>query len=462
MFVNSSISVIDRMKCRMSTSLLIFTTMMLLLFFLLPSALVVVVVSYAPHPTITTSIPTRGRRFMINNHPIKRSAAAVPSWGNCVTSVVESTTTTLYDNTSTDVVPVASADTSSTSTTTTSTNVETTGGQQSQLSPPSSPQPLSFVSEPQHVYIEDTDAYGIVLNSNYIKFYERALMVVTMMDRNNDEKRFEKNVMLMMMMVGFQQQKFRSSPKLGDEYVIRGKYNRRKGDNENNNDDCDGTWDLEMTNVDGSIVYNTLYGAILWSTDSDDSSSNDVNNVDREQLSKSPPPSVYSFTVWHDELDRMVVTDTTPPLSRYVLPLHSSLNFFERPRSNLIGGPDQLRKLQDEDGVVVVVTSIEDCYHHMPNMIGRVYYRGGDRDQNPSSLYPGQQIQVETSYDVKRNGMIVDCYQTVLSPTGGDDDDDDKLLTLTQGKVTVMMIDAKTRRPTKRLPSWLKENLGLD
>mmetsp|Transcript_56144 Transcript_56144/g.136012 ORF Transcript_56144/g.136012 Transcript_56144/m.136012 type:complete len:445 (+) Transcript_56144:151-1485(+) len=444
------------MKCRMSTTLLVATTTTMLL--LWPSALVVVVVSYAPHPTITTAMPTRGRRFMINNHPIKRSAAAVPSWDHSVTSFEKSTTTTLYDNTSTDVVPVESADTSFSTT-----NVETADGQQSPLSPPSSPPPLSFVSEPQQVYIEDTDAYGIVLNSNYIKFYERALMMMVMMtDRNNDKKRFENNIMLMMM-VGFQQQKFRSSPKLGDEYVIRGTYNRLTGDNENNNGDGDGTWDLEMTNVDGSIVYNTLSGAILWSTDSDDSSSDDVNNVDGEQRSKSPPPSVYSFTVWHDELDRMVVTDTTPPLSRYVLPLHSSLNFFERPRSNLIGGPDQLRKLQDEDGVVVVVTSIEDCYHHMPNMIGRHDYCGGDSDEQPSPLYPGQRIQVETSYDVRRNGMIVDCYQTVLSLTDDhDDDDDDTLLTLTQGKVTVMMIDAKTRRPTKRLPSWLKENLGLD
>ena len=460
-------------------------TMML---WLLQSALVVVVVSYAPHPT-AVAVAARGRGgrrcFIVQDLPIKRSATAteagagagaLASWGRCFAASgvkPDTTLTRLYDtHTSTDVVPAETTEASSSSSSSSSSTTSTTATNELPVSPP--PPPVSFVSEPQHVYIEDTDAYGIVLNSNYIKFYERALMMMTMAKTTT-------TMTSMIMMVGFKQQKFRSSPKLGDEYVIRGKYNCLKSDSDDGENN--GTWDLEMTNVDGSIVYNTLSGAVLWSIpDSEDSSSDDIIENNKQQYKPSPPsriPSVYNFTVWKDELDFVVATGTTPPLPRYVLPLHSSLNFFERPRSNLIGGPDQLKKLQDEDGVVVVVTSIEDCCHDMTNMIGRHDCDcDGGRDQTPSSqsssssssLYPGRQILVETLYDVKRNGMIVDCYQTVLSPTNGggddsdddDDDDDDTLLILTQGKVTVMMIDAETRRPTKRLPSWLKQNLGLD
>ena len=85
---------------------------------------------------------------------------------------------------------------------------------------PSAVSTTDFVSDRRLVYIEDTDAYGIVYNSNYIKFYERALsssMVITQ-DHNQQQQQQCKNNMI----VSWKNQKFRSSPKLGDEYVIPG------------------------------------------------------------------------------------------------------------------------------------------------------------------------------------------------------------------------------------------------
>ena len=87
----------------------------------------------------------------------------------------------------------------------------------------------SFVSPKFNVYIEDTDAYGVMYNGNYLRSYERALSHVP---REHDGR---------WILSSISNQKFRSSPALGEEYLIRGELiEPSKDDN-----------DSDMTNKSG-------------------------------------------------------------------------------------------------------------------------------------------------------------------------------------------------------------------
>ena len=64
----------------------------------------------------------------------------------------------------------------------------------------------TFQSSPMQVYIEDTDAYGIMYNSNYLRCYDRALHATV------DHEGWA--------IVSVDRQKFAASPGLGQEFVI--------------------------------------------------------------------------------------------------------------------------------------------------------------------------------------------------------------------------------------------------
>jgi hypothetical protein len=64
-------------------------------------------------------------------------------------------------------------------------------------------------------------------------------------------------------------------------------------------------------------------------------------------------------------------------------------------------------------------------------------------------LSAGQQVQVTTDYVVKRSGMILECQQTAWVQG----------YRMAQGVVTLMALNAQTRRPTSKLPVWLQELL---
>ena len=164
-------------------------------------------------------------------------------------------------------------------------------------------------------------------------------------------------------------------------------------------------WSLQMTSTDGNTIYNTIDGVVY--ADPYDTTSFDHEETSISSSSASSVTSVYNFTVWKDELDPYVSSSSSKPSLSSVLPLRTVLNYFERPRSNFIGGPDELKKLQDEDGIVVVVTSIDDCSLHP-----MVQTSNNTDSSSPPPLQAGDTIHVETHYGVKRNGMIVGMLST--------------------------------------------------
>jgi acyl-CoA thioesterase FadM len=285
------------------------------------------------------------------------------------------------------------------------------------------------------VYIEDTDAYGIMYNANYLRSYDRALhLTTTATSNNNNNNNSNSNLNTLMTsqhegwsIVSMGLQKFSASPKLGGDFVVQATL-------KDSTDHLE-VWDMQMNSPDGAIVYNTVKNLQIAKPKEElgnrFSLLQDVEAFWMDDAT-TPPTKLDTFTIYRDEIDAHWTGH---------LPLRNVLNLFERARSNFFGGPNNLARLQQEDGILSVVTSIGDC-----SLI----------DDHGVECYPGQQVTVETSIVVKRRGMVVECWQTLRTA-----DESGESRRLAQGKVKLMMLDAKTNRPTYKLPSWVQEKLGL-
>lgn len=261
----------------------------------------------------------------------------------------------------------------------------------------------SFSSDPMKLFIEDTDAYGVVYNGNYLKFYDRALHAT----RSTGDAWDDDHVI-----VAVKNQKFKSSPALGDEFVIRGTLLAKDKGRQ--------IWNLSMQSLDGATVYHVADGVAVASTMGKDW----LETVDAFEESSHVMALPDSFVAYRDEFD---------PSMRSHLPMTSVLKHFERPRSNLLGGPKELRRLQQEDGIVVVVSGIKD-FCLLPH--------GKD------SLV-GDHVTVKSIYDLRKGGMRTDLYQTLYTSSGE---------RLAQGIVTLLTLNKDTFRPTK-LPQRLLDRL---
>lgn len=252
----------------------------------------------------------------------------------------------------------------------------------------------SFTTESTEVWVEDTDAYGIMYNGNYLRSYERALLQLypkhLNSDGNNDDWHITKVT----------RHKFKSSPVLGDTFVIKGKKVLVEGGGNE-------TWELQMLKEDSSnamgeeeVIFNiatvTLKNLSVDLDDNDDSVA--LLNVpsDSDQLFEK------SFKTYRDEFDsftygengRKEDNDDNVSISTGggdLFPLRSVLNLFERARSSRLGGPAMLQKIQS-DGLLWVVTSIDDLELDLAGVMSQV-------------VRPGQYMITYSDANVKRRGM---------------------------------------------------------
>ena len=287
----------------------------------------------------------------------------------------------------------------------------------------------SFTSPNFRVHMEDTDAYGVMFNSNYARQYERALVHAP---RNDDAKRKQ------WIMTAITNQKFRSSPTLGSEYAVTGQLVERISDNLE-------VWQMEMVSVptndsdrnahdDDEIVYNSARVTIA-STPHDIVLSPDIEGSTSAEIYDH----AQSFPCYPDECDMHLDTQTQQHV--YHIPIRSVSNFFERHRTYCLGGPDKLRKLQEEDGILFVVTAMNDGEIWLDAIIDDAI-----RD-----------VIVETKFVAKRRGMIVECYHRLWMEN---DDGKSPLMQrklLAKATMTVMTLNRHTLRPTSKLPPWLME-----
>jgi hypothetical protein len=343
-----------------------------------------------------------------------------------------------------------------------------------------------FVTPPLQVYIEDTDAYGVMYNGNYLRAYDRALHMMLVPSPSSSSSAAVGDLDDWSI-VSVKELKFKSPPPLGGTYCIEGTRRRRPQSSSSpdasfaTDDGGNGiskqsmlpvnsanysdeeVWDMTMRSPDGSIVYNTATGVTLARASSlhkEPAFSLATANVENQiDWLPSPPPLFYdgssstatatssidSFRTYRDEFE--------PHLESHV-PLRIALNYMERSRTNCIGGPSMLHELQNTHGVLYVVTAVRNC--SLVSYMADSSIGGGanlGRRTQPRRLVPGMQVDVETSFRARKRGAIIDCYHTLVLKGETKPIERHRMA---QGVVTIMALDATTRRPTNKLPSWLR------
>ena len=292
---------------------------------------------------------------------------------------------------------------------------------------------IEFVSEPMRLYIEDTDAYGVKYNGNYIRSYERALFQFYQNINGNHQLDFVNDVIndQHFTLRKVTQHKFKSSPKLGAAYCIHGTLLKTCRETREE------VWSLEMieqwNDKDNPkedehrkkpIVYNTAVVTIVPTK-----STSDLNVYSpKAEYHHVAPTFQDEFTIHRDEFDIHLSNS---------IPIQTVLNLFERQRTNGLGGPDILQKMQDEHNILWVVTSIDDLH---------IFH-----DASGDLLKPGVKAIVRSYVDVKRRGMILDFHQEVVVK------DDESEFVVAEGRVTICSIDSEKKRPTSKIPAYVQE-----
>jgi len=254
---------------------------------------------------------------------------------------------------------------------------------------------------PFQVYIEDTDAYGVLYNANYVKYYARA---------------FETIVGNECVISKIDEQKFKGSPGLGENVLVQAEQI----------DETDSTskWTVVLTSDDEDSIYNMAQVTLSRSASFDCDEVLDIDGSWIEQID--------SFRLFQDEIEMRFLNDKQTSF----LSLFTVMKLFERSRSNFIGGPDNLKRLKDEEGLLCVVTSVDN---------GALQGNALDDYKSDTDLT----LKVKNNFHIKRKKMI-DCYQTLLSL--------DHTSIIAQAKISILAIDSESRRP-KAIPKWLMDKL---
>jgi len=277
------------------------------------------------------------------------------------------------------------------------------------------------------VYIEDTDAYGVLYHGNYLKFFEREL-------RQHYGRFFPGSTAVVCSVT---RQSFRGSPALGDTVYITGTLIRTDGGRGGHD-----IWAMIMTDAGTGAKLNDAtmeiavtapgYGAGMRGLE------NDEPELPPPTLPElASPPYVLKFVAHTDEFEPSIGVP-----GGALLPLRSAFNYFERARSGFLGGPDALQKMKTQDGVVWVVTSVKDANMFFPEA---------------ADVEPEGRVVVKTRMVVKRRGSVVDCYHTLHRGEGGRDDAKEALVS--RATITIYCLDATTFRPTSA-PVWLLEHMS--
>lgn len=367
-------------------------------------------------------------------------------------------------------------------------------------------------------------------NGNYVRSYERALSHVVPHHRAITNNRDGSTHPSSWIIASIDNQKFLSSLALGEEYIIRGNVIPAKledGEGEGLrqqhdpvtkeevwhleiatrrdceggvDDDDDASWKIH--NSASVTLINTLHPSSPFpssmssslnekqeSNTDDESAVNSNNNRSKYQQKNgrgdgdvnSDVGTIFEqcFTAYHDEFDThyfyhhlsSTTSSSSPPFYRphSILPIRNAMNFFERSRTNYLGGPNRLRKMQLEEDIIWVVTNIDDGKlmalpdiedddafpsSNLVNEVekGMLGENGSSASTTPSAVTATvalaeeksavdtstfywqaatpapstrREMTVRTNFIVKRRGMIVECRHELYMDDDGDNSSSD-------------------------------------
>lgn len=166
-----------------------------------------------------------------------------------------------------------------------------------------------------------------------------------------------------------------------------------------------------LSNTDDTVTYNKISGVKILGAE--DPLSHIPDTVSEKNADLSSTYRVYP----HYMIDGM-------------LPLTPIFTFMERIRTDCIGGSANLNRLREEDGILLMVTTVRQVSSCSP------------------PLQPGDNIVVGAHISSKRKGMILECQQTVRTSEGD---------LIARAVVDICHVKANSFRPTNKIPEWLKE-----
>ena len=321
--------------------------------------------------------------------------------------------------------------------------------------------PTFFRTNAMPLFLEDTDAYGVMFNANYMKFYERALQTElpyfsssSSTSTSTSERSF--------IITHVTKHKFKRSVTLDDQYIIQGEKIGQDEDNENGLEQ----WKMEMILYDGNDIDNdsdqnlVCNSAILTLSYLPQKhgivSDNDDMNKDSSTSIPNTKSIESSFKTFRDEFSPLTIT-TAGTLTRTAhLPFHSILNYFERLRTIAIGGPALLNRAKSEDGIVFVVTSIDNLSLSNNDLME-------DLDRHNDII--GEDVTVRTTSNLKRGGMIIECQQQLFTTSIGREEGSEKNklastspFLIAKGTVVICAVDTRNGyRPTKNIPDYVRQ-----
>jgi len=293
----------------------------------------------------------------------------------------------------------------------------------------------------------------VVYNSNYLRIYDRALHWAGISGSVESGGVLAHEDWYITEVEG---QKFRVSPPLGGKYVVEGKLlDRADGGGRE-------VWEVRMTGPrlpssegdgdgDGggeeedysAVLYNA---ATVTVSKPDHLAPPSLLPPKPDPLPRSEPSVEYVYVPFRDEYDLH--------LGPTHLPLQSCLNLFERSRSDFLGGPDALRKMKEEDGIIWVVTGVEGC------ALVNIGHAPDDEDEDEGGVevvrcFPGGEVAVRTDYASRRRGAVLECRHTLLVKGGT------RRRRLAQAVITIMALDDETKRPARKIPEHFFEKIEV-
>eukprot|EP00435_Cladocopium_sp_Y103_P033889 s2331_g8.t1 len=244
------------------------------------------------------------------------------------------------------------------------------------------------------VYIEDTDCFGVVFYANYFRFFQRALNELH--DLQGKKKRDRAVI------VGVTQARYRNAAKLGDVLTVQ-------------------LW------LEEDAQHHQRWKV---------SSVTDVECVSAELLVVHPDQNFLSSRNWPAFAGQPRAT-LVPAREECASPpsMHDVLRWFERSRSDFLGGPKALQQVMDL-GILVVVARIDD-FEYDTKLVNL-----GKSDR-------AVDWEVRSVLDISRGKLIFD-ERLIMQPNSDDE------VAIARAKITCVCIDATTRRIT-RAPKKLLE-----
>ena len=242
------------------------------------------------------------------------------------------------------------------------------------------------------VFIENTDAMGIVLNSQMPRMMERALIGAGIGDRLASA-----NIM-----------KYRASSILGDEL----------------------TWDvLSSKKDDGTVKVTCINDAekLLFSASKVSTTLAPRKIFNKEETKKYQFCS--HFRVWDDEL---LYDDKGSTLSTL-----TNFNLFERARTNILGGPTALRALMEGDKEAKGIPNVNVVVVRVKN------YRLYDHDMKEPKLIEEEPLtEVLTNIEHLGGGML-DFHQVAVCSGSSPSQ------LISSATITCLCVDAVTNSPAE-------------